>query len=94
MTALRVFLVWLLLLVLVAAELLLSRLTAGAALVPGIGLIMAAIVATAFMRLGRENGLPTIFALAGVFWLLVLMGLGGLDPLTRHDVVALHPGLG
>ena len=80
------FLVWLMLVLLVGAQLLASRAPATAAFTPLIGLMMAALVALTYMRLGRMRGLPAIFALAGVFWLLVMMGLGSLDPLTRHDI--------
>lgn len=53
---------------------------------PAIGIAMAVIVALTFMRLGRSRGLVPIFAMAGVFWVLVMLGLGCLDLFTRHDV--------
>ncbi|MGJ0509797.1 MAG: hypothetical protein ACR652_22275 [Methylocystis sp.] len=46
-------------------------------------LLMAGVVATAFMGLRRE-GAPTImFAVSGALWLAILLGLGMLDPVTR-----------
>ncbi len=55
---------------------------------PFIGLGMAALVALTFMRLGKGRGLVPVFAVAGMFWLCVLLGLGTLDPFTRHDIPA------
>ena len=54
--------------------------------VPVIGLGMAVLVALTFMRLGSSRGLTPAFALAGVFWLCILIGLGSLDSFTRHDI--------
>ncbi len=82
----RAVLVWLLLLALLAIEFGLSRMGTVGQAVPLVGMAMAVIVAMTFMRLGNARGLPTVFALAGMFWLAVLFGLGSLDPLTRHDV--------
>jgi molybdopterin-containing oxidoreductase family iron-sulfur binding subunit len=42
--------------------------------------------ALTFMRLGSSRGLTPAFALAGVFWLCILIGLGSLDSFTRHDI--------
>ena len=86
MTAMRSLVVWLFLLLLVGAEFLLSRFAVTARLVPAVGLLMAGIVAMSFMRLSRATGLPAIFAVAAAFWLLIMMGMGGLDPVTRHDI--------
>lgn len=79
-------LVWLLLLVLLVIEI-------GAAMLPGgnvaavlIGLGMAILVAMTFMRLPSAPGTAAIFALAGAFWLCIMMGLGSVDPATRRDV--------
>ena len=79
-------LVWLLLLALLGAELLLARSGAGRGLVPIVGVGMALIVALTFMRLGGSRGLVPIVALAGAFWLCVMLGLGSLDSATRHDM--------
>lgn len=51
---------------------------------PFIGIAMAVLVALTFMR--PRGGLPAIFALASVFWLAVILGLGSLDAFTRHDI--------
>ncbi|HVZ10301.1 hypothetical protein [Rhodopila sp.] len=56
------------------------------ALLPGIG--MAGLVAARFMGLDRRENLPRIFALSGVFWLAILIGLTATDVLTRHMVIA------
>jgi cytochrome c oxidase subunit 4 len=72
------------LLVLWLAELLLAWLGLGI-WAPLLGLVMAALVAAGFMRLGRAAPLSRVFAIAGLFWLLVLLGLGSMDPLTRTD---------
>lgn len=82
----RALLVWLLLMALLAVEFALSMFAASRPVVPFVGIGMAAIVALTFMRLGSARGLPAVFAVAGMFWLAVLLGLGSLDPLTRHDV--------
>ena len=81
-----VVLTWFCLLVLVGVEFGASRVPAGAAVAPFIGVAMAMIVAMTFMRLASAPGLAAVFALAGVFWLAVLFGLGSLDSATRHDV--------
>jgi cytochrome c oxidase subunit 4 len=82
----RVILLWLVLLVLLGLEF-----VAGARLAIVLAGLMAALVALGFMRLSRSPGLPRAFALAGLFWLLVLFGLTGADVATRHDL-ALPPG--
>lgn len=46
-------------------------------------LAIAAIVAFGSMRLHRSPGLAKISAIAGLFWLLVLLTLGSVDPVTR-----------
>lgn len=80
---------WLALAVLLALECGASFLPlghAGGALLLVPGLAMAVIVAFAFMRLGRASGVAQAFALFGVFWVLVLLGLGSMDAMTRHDI--------
>ncbi|HKM64387.1 MAG TPA: hypothetical protein VJY39_18040 [Acidisphaera sp.] len=78
-----VLVVWLVLLGRVGLEFVL-----GSRAAPMIGAGLAILVALTFMRLVRTPGLPAAFALAAVFWLAVLLGLGSLDPATRHDVPA------
>jgi cytochrome c oxidase subunit IV len=75
---------WLVLLMLFAAELLTTLTHIGVLSLP-IGIVMACVVAMVFMRLGRGSPLSRIFAAAAVFWLLVLLGLGTMDPLTRTN---------
>ena len=47
---------------------------------------MAAVIALAFMRLRDTRPLGRGFALAALVWLLILLGLGSVDRLTREDV--------
>ncbi len=49
--------------------------------------LMATIVAFAFVQVRRGPTIVRGFAVAGLFWLLVLLGLGSMDPLTRTDYV-------
>jgi cytochrome c oxidase subunit 4 len=84
MTMLSAFGAWLTLLVLVAAEVA-AALVAGSGLAAaGIGVTAAVLVAMTFMRLPSAPRLGAVFAVAGVFWLAVLLGLGGIDPATRQ----------
>ncbi|QGM96783.1 hypothetical protein [Methylocystis parvus] len=46
-------------------------------------LAMVWIVATRFMGLRREGPATLLFATSGVVWLVILLGLGLADPLTR-----------
>lgn len=81
----RPIFIWLGLLVLLGVELLLARL-GFAAVVPLVGIGMAATIAFGFMRLGDAPPLGWFFAGAAMFWLLVLIGLGSVDFATRVDV--------
>lgn len=47
--------------------------------------IMVLLVGLYFMRVKAAGGLARFFALAAIFWLVVLLGLGSIDPMTRHD---------
>jgi cytochrome c oxidase subunit IV len=79
---------WLSLLVLLAAELLVTLLPirqGGATVVLIFAAVMLAIIGLAFMRLRSASGLAQAFVVAGVFWVMVLLGLGSMDPLTRTD---------
>lgn len=49
---------------------------------------MVAVVGIAFMRVGHGVAIVRCFALGGLMWLLLLLGLGTMDPLTRADYVA------
>ena len=81
-------LTWIGLLLLLGMEFVAAYLPAVRGAAPFVGIGMAVVVALTFMRLGGNRGLPAIFALAGVFWLFVILGLGGLDSFTRHDLAA------
>ena len=56
-------------------------------LLPALG--MVALVAFMFMGVRSGPAIVRIFAIAGIFWLTILLGLGMMDPLTR----ALYPTL-
>lgn len=79
-------LVWGLLLVLLAIEVMVARISGGPVAAAFIGIGMALVVAMTFMRLPSAPKTAAIFALAGVFWLCVMLGLGGMDPATRQDI--------
>ncbi len=49
--------------------------------------VMAALVALGYMRLLSAPSIARGFAIAGIFWLTILLGLTMTDPLTR----ALYP---
>jgi cytochrome c oxidase subunit IV len=81
-------LVWVLLMILLAAEFGASFLPLGRSarplvLVPAI--LMVGAVGTLFMQIGRGPTIARLFAVAGLLWLTVLLGLGSLDPMTRTD---------
>ncbi len=86
MKARPVLIVWLLLMLLLGVELLAAWMPGGSFLAPFVGIGMAILVAMTFMGLPGTPGVGAIFAVAGIFWLCVLMGLGSLDSATRHDV--------
>ncbi len=46
--------------------------------------VMVVIVAFGFMHLGRAPVVAKGFAVAALFWLIVLLGLGSMDALTRN----------
>jgi hypothetical protein len=50
-------------------------------ILPSVG--MAVLVALGFMRLLSAPDIAKGFAIAGIFWLTVLLGLAMTDPLTR-----------
>jgi cytochrome c oxidase subunit IV len=47
--------------------------------------LMVGAVGTCFMQVGRGPTIVRLFAVAGLLWLTVLLGLGSLDPMTRTD---------
>jgi cytochrome c oxidase subunit IV len=79
---------WLVLVLLVALEfgltfLPLAREARPLILIPAVA--MAAVVAVAFMQIGRGPAIVRVFAAAGLLWLTFLLVLGSLDPMTRVD---------
>ena len=72
---------------LLGGQLLAARLRGGADTAPLFGVVMATIVAFSFMQVRSGPGLIRVAAMTGAFWLVILLGLGSLDPLTRAD----HP---
>ena len=77
---------YVILLGLLIAEFFFARVQGLRVVVPYVGLGMAIIVAMTFMRLAGSRRLVPVFALAGLFWLMVMMGLGSMDSFTRHDL--------
>ena len=76
---------WVMLMLLLGLEVLAAVLHAGW-LAYGLAPVMIALVAFRFMHIGRQSALTRIFALAGLFWLVVLLGLGSIDYIVRRDV--------
>jgi hypothetical protein len=84
----RLLSIWLALLVLGGAEFAASFLPLPRSLRPLVilpGVLMVASVAVGFMEVKRGIVLVRAFAVAAMFWLLVLLALGSADPLTRTD---------
>jgi hypothetical protein len=84
----RLLRIWLALLVLGGAEFAASFLPLPRSLRPLVilpGVLMVASVAVGFMEVKRGIVLVRAFAVAAMFWLLVLLALGSADPLTRTD---------
>ena len=89
MNGMPVVLIWLALMLGLAAELAAAWLGMQA-ITPFIGIALALLVAFTFMRLASSRGLVTIFAFAGVFWLCVLLALGSLDAATRTNITVVQ----
>jgi hypothetical protein len=82
----RVLFAWLALLVLALAEIGGSFIHFDRSLRPLLllpALAMVALVGLTFMRVQHSIAPARGFALAGLLWLLLLLGLGTMDPLTR-----------
>jgi hypothetical protein len=82
----RALLTWLTLLVLAFAEMGASFIHFDRSLRPLLllpALAMVALVGLMFMRMQHSIAPARGFALAGLLWLLLLLGLGTMDPLTR-----------
>lgn len=91
----RLVRLWLALLLLGGIEFGLSFLPLGhrarpLVILPAIPMIVA--VAVGFMNVTKGPAIVRAFAVAALFWLLILLGLGSLDALTRIDyaVTGLH----
>ena len=83
----KLVLAWALLLALLGLQV--TAALAGAGWAAGLlAPLMIGIVAFLFMDVGRASPLSRIFALAGLFWLAVLVGLTSVDFLARHDYPA------
>ncbi|MGI8568479.1 MAG: hypothetical protein ACR2KT_05135 [Methylocella sp.] len=76
---------WALLMVLLAigfgASFPLDRSLRPLVLIPAV--LMVGVVASVFMEIGRGPEIIRLFAVAGLLWLCILLGLGSLDPMTR-----------
>lgn len=79
-------LIWVVLMALAGAQFVVS----GLHIAPGVrpvllafAITMVAIVAFGFMNLARAPTIAKGFAVATVFWLIVLFGMGSMDALTR-----------
>jgi len=84
----RLALTWLLLLILLAVEfgasfLPLGRSTRPLLLIPAV--LMVAAVGGLFMQVGQGPRIVRLFAVASLLWLVFILGLGSLDPMTRTD---------
>ncbi len=84
----RLLLTWLVLVLLGSLEFAASYLPLAPSLRPLVmipGILMVVVVAVRFMEVGK--GLPIVrgFAVAAMFWLLVLLALGSVDALTRTN---------
>lgn len=83
----RIVAAWVLIMLLLAAQV--GAALAHAGWVAGLlAPVMVGLVAFLFMDLGRASALSRIFALAGLFWLVILVGLTSVDFLSRHDYPA------
>lgn len=79
-------LVWLGLLILAAIEFGASFLPIAVGARPFLvvpAVLMAMLVTLGYMRLLSAPQIARGFAIAGIFWLIVLLGLSSMDPLTR-----------
>ena len=90
MTRRTLALAWVGLLVLFGVELGAALLKFGV-IAPAIGVAMVVVVAFFFMRLRDAPALSRIFVIAGLFWLMVLLGLSSVDTFTRSDYPAPMP---
>lgn len=83
----RLTLVWMLLLAIAGGQFVISGVDMPRGMRPVLfvfALVMVGIIGFCFMGLGRMPVIARGFAAAAVFWLIVLFGIGMMDPLTRH----------
>jgi len=90
----RLALLWLVLLLLGGIELglsflPLSRLARPIVMLPAMAMI--GVVAAGFMNVTKGPAIVRAFAIAALFWLLVLLALGSVDALTRIDYAVIPP---
>ena len=86
--AIRLVGTFVLLLILLAIEVLLSFSPLSSSfriviLIPAAA--MVAVVAFGFMEISRAPPAAHLFAVAALLWLAILLGLGSMDPLTRTN---------
>jgi cytochrome c oxidase subunit IV len=77
---------WIALILLLGLEFGVSFLDMPASLRPVLLIVAAAmvmVIAFVFMQIGRGPVLVRGFAVMAIFWMIVLIGLGSMDPLTR-----------
>jgi hypothetical protein len=89
----RLLCTWLLLLALGAAEFAASFLPLPRSLRPLViipGVLMIVVVMLNFMEVRKGPVIVRAFAVGAMFWLLVLLALGSVDPLTRVDYRVPH----
>ncbi len=89
----RLLLGWLLLIFLGVLQFAASYLPMGRSWRPLVmipGVLMVVTVAIVFMEVGKGPAIVRGFAVAAMFWLIVLLGLGSADPLTRTDYPVPH----
>ena len=89
----RLLLAWLLLVFLGVLQFAASYLPLGRSWRPLVmipGVLMVVTVAVVFMEVGKGPTIVRGFAVAAMFWLIVLLGLGSADPLTRTDYHVPH----
>jgi len=79
-------LTWFVLALLLCLEIVASRVLRFGSAAPVIGVIMAGLVGVMFMNLRTASGLARIFAVATIVWLVIILGMGVMDPVTRTDV--------
>jgi hypothetical protein len=82
----RLFLGWITLILLWGLEFGITFILMPASLRPVLMIVaagMVALVAFFFMQVGRGPILIRGFAVMAIFWMIVLIGLGSMDPLTR-----------